>query len=85
MRVHKGYEVLESVAVAMDPVVDGFAGVCVELVFDGKRHVLPETALSSGNRLLRSRWRDPRPAYSLLESELGAPMPKTRWKCDRPA
>ena len=39
MRVHKGYEVLESV-VAMDPVVDGFAGVLVELVFDGERHLL---------------------------------------------
>ncbi len=70
MRVHKGYEVLESVVVAMDPVVDGFAGVLVELVFDGERHVLAETALGSGDLLLRSRWRDPRAAYALLEAEL---------------
>ncbi len=62
VRVHEGYEVLESVVVEMDPVVDGFAGGLVELVFDGERHVLAETALGSGNRLLRSRWRDPRAA-----------------------
>ena len=55
MRAHEGHEeVLESVVVAMDPVIDGFAGVLVELVFDGERHVLAGTALGSGNRLLRS-------------------------------
>lgn len=70
MKVADGYEVLESVVVEMDPVVDGFAGVLVELVFDGERHVLTETALGSGNRLLRIRSRDPLTAYGLLESEL---------------
>ena len=71
MRVPEGYEALESVVVAMDPVVDGFAGVLIELVFDGERHVLAETALGSGNRLLRLRSRDPRAAYALFEAELG--------------
>ncbi len=71
VRDHAGHEeILESVVVAMDPVIDGFAGVLVELVFGGERHVLIETALGSGNRLLRSRWRDPRAAYALLEAEL---------------
>jgi hypothetical protein len=71
VRAYEGHEeVLESMVVAMDPVVDGFAGVLVELVFDGERYVLTETALGSGNRLLRSRWRDPRAAYALLEAEL---------------
>ncbi len=71
MRAHEGHEeVLESVVVAMDPVVDGFAGVLVELVFDGERYALAETALGSGNRLLRFRLRDPRAAYALLEAEL---------------
>ncbi len=83
MRVHKGYEILESVVVAMDPVVDGFAGVLVELVFDGERHVLAETALGSGDLLLRSRWRDPRAARALLEVELGAPPPEPLGKRDR--
>lgn len=70
VKVADGYEVLESVVVEMDPVVDGFAGVLVELVFDGERHVLSETALGSGNRLLRFRSPDPGPAYALLAAEL---------------
>jgi hypothetical protein len=71
VRAHEVHEeVLESVVVTMDPVIDGFAGVLVELVFDEERHVLTETALGSGNRLLRSRWRDARAAYALLEAEL---------------
>jgi hypothetical protein len=71
VRAHEGHEeVLESVVVAMEPVIDGFAGVLVELIFDGERHVLTETALGSGNRLLRSRCRVPRAAYALLEAEL---------------
>ena len=86
MRAHEGYEeVLKSVVVAMDPVVDGFAGVLVELVFDGERHVLTETALGSGNRLLRLRSRDPHAAYALFEAELGAGPPETRWKRGRPS
>jgi hypothetical protein len=66
----EGYEVLESVAVAMDPVVDGFAGVLVEIIFDGQRYVLSETALGAGDRLLRFRSREPEVAYALLEAEL---------------
>lgn len=70
MKVADGYEVLESVVVKMDPVIDGFAGVLVELVFDGERHVLAETALGSGNRVLRFSSLDPGPAYALLTAEL---------------
>ena len=85
MQAHERYEVLESVVVGMDLVTDGFAGVLVELVFDGERHVLAETALGSGDRLVRSRSRDPRAAYALLEAELGAPPPEARRKRDRPS
>lgn len=70
MKVAENYEVLESVVVGMDPALDGFAGVLVELVFDGGRYVLVETALGSGNRLLRLRSQDPEPTYALLEAEL---------------
>ena len=70
MKVAENYEVLESVVVGMDPALDGFAGVLVELVFDGGRYVLFETALGSGNRLLRFRSRGSEPTYSLLEAEL---------------
>jgi hypothetical protein len=32
VKFSKSYEVLESVAIGMDPAVDGFAGVLIELV-----------------------------------------------------
>ena len=70
MKLSESYEVLESVAVVMDPAVDGFAGVLVELVFDGERYVVVETALQSGNRLLRFHSGDRRLAYALFEAEL---------------
>lgn len=80
MKIIEGYEVLESVAVAMDPILDGFAGVLVELVFDGELYTLSEMALGSGNRLLRFRSEDRRLAYALFEAELpddGAGRPKS--------
>ncbi len=70
MKLSESYEVLESVVVGMDPAVDGFAGVLVELIFDGERYVVVETALQSGNRLLRFHSSDRRLAYALLETEL---------------
>jgi hypothetical protein len=70
MELPEDYEVIESIAVEMDPALDGFAGVLFELVFDGERYVLSETALSSGNRLLRIRSNDRRLVYALFEAEL---------------
>lgn len=73
MRLSDEHEVLESVVVGMNPALDGFAGVLVELVFDGERYVLAETALGSGDRLLRFRSRDLGQAYALLAAELTGP------------
>jgi hypothetical protein len=70
MELSEGYEVIESIAVEMDPVLDGFAGVLFELVFDGERYVLAETALDSGNHMLRFRSDDRRLAYALFKAEL---------------
>ncbi len=70
VRVAEGHEVLESVVVGMDAVLDGFAGVLVELVFDGERYVLVETALGSGNRLTRFRSDERKLAYALFEEKL---------------
>ena len=72
MELPEGYEIIESVAVEMDPALDGFAGVLVELVFDGERYVLAETALGSGNRLLRFRSNDWRLAYTALRGRASA-------------
>lgn len=70
MELPERYEVIESIAVEMDLALDGFAGVLFELVFDGERYVLAETALGSGNRLLRFRSSDRKLAYALFEAEL---------------
>ena len=70
MKLSEGYAVLESVVVEMDPTLVGFTGVLVELVFDGERYVLAETALGSGNRLLRFRLEDRTLAYALFVAEL---------------
>ena len=70
MELPEGYEIIESIAVEMDPALDAFAGVLFELYFDGERYMLAETALGSGNRLLRFRSNDQRLAYALFEAEL---------------
>jgi hypothetical protein len=67
------HEVLESVFVEMDPVLDGFGGVLVELVGVGESYVLLETAVGTGNRLLRFSSQSPYLAHALFEAELGSP------------
>jgi hypothetical protein len=73
MRPVGRHEVLESVFVEMDPVLDGFGGVLVELVGIGEGYVLLETAVGSGNRLLRFTSESPDLAHALFETELGSP------------
>jgi hypothetical protein len=66
-------EVLESVFVEMDPILDGFRGVLVELLGVGESYVLLETAVGTGNRLLRFTSESPHLAYALFEAELRSP------------
>ena len=73
MRLVERHEVLESVFVEMDPVLDGFCGVLVELLGVGESYVLLETAAGTGNRLLRLSSESPELAYALFEAELGSP------------
>lgn len=70
MRQIEGYELLDSVAVAMDPVLDGFGGVLVELVRTGGLYVLTETASVTGNRLLRFSSSSEDLARTLFDREL---------------
>ena len=67
------HEVLESVFVEMDPVLDGFRGVLLELLGVGEGYVLPETAVGTGDRLLKFSSESPDLAYALFEAELGSP------------
>jgi len=73
MRPVGGHEVLESVFIEMDPVLDGFSGVLLELVGMGESYVLLETAVGTGNRLLRLTSESPDLIYALFEAELGSP------------
>ena len=73
MRLVGGHEVLESVFVEMDPMLHGFRGVLVELLDVGESYVLLETAVGTGNRLLRFSSESPDLAYALFEDELGFP------------
>lgn len=59
--------VLESVYVEMDPVLDGFAGAVVEIVRDEDSYVLLETAVTTGNRLLRFTSTDLTPVQVLFD------------------
>jgi ubiquinone/menaquinone biosynthesis C-methylase UbiE len=49
-----------------------FRGVLVELVGVGEGYVLLETAVGTGNRLLRFASESPDLAYALFEAELGS-------------
>ena len=62
--------------VAMDPVLDGFSGVLVEIYRErdpsGRvRYVLLEIASATGNRLLRFTSADPALVAGILSEEIG--------------
>ncbi len=63
-------------AVGMDPALDGFCGVLVEIYRErepsgGFRYVLLETATATGNRLLRFTSADPTLVAGMLLGEVG--------------
>ena len=71
-------ELLFASAVGMDPLLDGFTGVLVEVYRErepsgGFRYVLLETAAATGDRLLRFSSNDGELVYAALASELGEP------------
>ena len=71
-------ELLFASAVGMDPLLDGFSGVLVEVYRErepsgGFRYVLLETSAATGDRLLRFSTKDRELIYTALAHELGAP------------
>ena len=63
----------------MDPLLDGFSGVLVEIYRErdpsgGFRYVLLETACVSGNQLLRFSSKDKGLIYAALARELDASL-----------
>jgi hypothetical protein len=70
-------EQLFASVVGMDPLLDGFSGVLVEIYREressgGFRYVLLETACATGNQLLRFSSKDRELIYAALAHELGA-------------
>ena len=64
-------------AVGMDPALDGFSGVLIEIYRQkessgGERYVLLETATATGNQLLRFSSKDRDLVYAALNQELGS-------------
>jgi hypothetical protein len=62
--------------VSMDPALDGFSGVLIEIYRQkessgGERYVLLETATATGNQLLRFSSKDRDLVYAALSQELG--------------
>ena len=62
--------------VGMDPALDGFSGVLIEIYRQkessgGERYVLLETATATGNQLLRFSSKDRDLVYATLSQELG--------------
>jgi hypothetical protein len=70
-------EQLFASVVGMDPLLDGFSGVLVEIYREressgGFRYVLLETACATGNQLLRFSSKDRELIYAALAHELDA-------------
>ena len=71
-------ELLFASVVGMDPLLDGFSGVLVEVYRErvpsgGCRYVLLETAAATGDRLLKFSSKDSKLVYAAPASELGEP------------
>ena len=67
-------EVLELFFMELDPLVEGFSGVLVELYRHEDRYVLLETAPATGNQLLRFSSKDRDLVYAVFAGELGNPL-----------
>ena len=80
MKLDSQPEQLFASVVGMDPLVDGFSGVLVEVYRErdpsgGYRYVLLETACASGNRLLKFSSKDKGLVYAALAQEVDAYLP----------
>lgn len=67
-------ELLESIFVEMDPILDGFQGVLAELCFTGEKYQLLLTAAGSGDRLMDFTSEDPDLAYRLFDQQVGVKL-----------
>jgi hypothetical protein len=76
MKLDSLQEQLFACAIDMDPLLDGFSGVLVEIYRERApsgefRYVLLETACATGNCLLKFSSKDKELVYAALAQELG--------------
>lgn len=64
---------LESAYIELDPMLDGFAGVLVELIRQGEEYLLSETAVGTGNRIFCFSSTNSALAYKLFRQQLRYP------------
>ena len=79
MKLDSVPEQLFASAVVMDPLLDGFSGVLVEIYRErdssgGFRYVLLETASATGNQLFRFSSKNRELVYAALAREIGSPL-----------
>jgi hypothetical protein len=79
MKLDSLQEQLFASAIDIDPLLDGFSGVLVEIYREwessgGFRYVLLETTCATGNQLLRVSSRDRDLVYAALARELRAAL-----------
>jgi hypothetical protein len=79
MKLESQPEQLFASVLGMDPLLEGFSGVLVEIYREkdpsgGYRYVLLETACVSGNQLLKFSSKDKGLVYATMVRELGAPL-----------
>ena len=77
MKLESLPEQLFTTMVGMDPLLDGFSGVLVEIYRErepsgGYRYVLLETASGTGDQLLRFSSKDRELVYAVCARELGS-------------
>lgn len=70
MNLKEDVELLESFFVELDPLTDGFAGALLEVHRQRDLYVLLETALTTGNPLLRFSSKDKELVYTAFTQEL---------------
>ncbi len=79
MKLNSLPEQLFASTVDMDPLLDGFSSVLVEIYREresagGFRYVLLETASATGNQLFRFSSKDRELVYAALAREIGSPL-----------
>ncbi len=79
MKLDSQQEQLFASVIGMDPLLDGFSGVLVEIYRErdpsgGFRYVLLETACISGNQLLKFSSKDRELVFAALARELDASL-----------